>query len=178
MTSSSSPSCLKNAALPTEGDGLNEPSAQTVIPEGLLPAYLASAFGDLYEEDGLAVFGKGLGWLSLLACFARFYADVEDGHIAVMLEDNKKAKNSLGTTNGRHFLVLDYHPLPVLTFFFFAWFRCVACRSCCGHKRHNNAQETTFGLNIGAKRLGARGANSNPRNMGNSSRNASNACHE
>jgi hypothetical protein len=118
MTSSSSPSSLKKSVLPTEGDCLNEPSAQTVIPEGLLPAYLASAFGDLYEEDGLAVFGKGLGWLSLLACFARFYADVENGHVAVMLEDNKKAKKSLGTTTVRH-TRSDHHPLPVLTFFVF-----------------------------------------------------------
>jgi hypothetical protein len=178
MTSSSSPSSIKSSAQRTEGDCLNEPSAQNIIPEGLLPAYLASAFGDLYEEDGLAVFGKGLGWLSLLACFARFYADFEDGHVAVMLEDNKKAKKSLGTTNIRHtrsglrsiasahFLLLSHG---------FAVLHIVLAM---GLKRHNNAQETAFGLNIGAKRLGARGSYSNPRNMGNSSGNAPNACHE
>jgi hypothetical protein len=178
MTSSSSPSSLENSALRTEGDCLNEPSAQTVIPEGLLPAYLASAFGDLYEEDGLAVFGKGLGWLSLLACFARFYADVEDGHVAVMLEDNKKAKKILGTTNVRH----THSGLPLIASAHFLLlshgFGVLHIVLAMGRKRHNNAQETTLGLNIGAKRLGARGSNSNPRNMGNSSGNASNPCHE
>jgi len=53
-----------------------------IVPEGFLPSYLAEAFADLYGEDGLLVLGKGLGWLSLLAVFVRFYADVEDGHLA------------------------------------------------------------------------------------------------
>jgi DNA excision repair protein ERCC-4 len=52
------------------------------VPEGLLPSYLAEAFGDLYAEDGLLVLGKGLGLLNLLASFVRFYADVEEGHAA------------------------------------------------------------------------------------------------
>lgn len=54
-----------------------------VVPEGYLPSYLAEAFADLYGEDGLVVLGKGLGWLSLLAVFVRFYGDAEDGHLAV-----------------------------------------------------------------------------------------------
>jgi DNA excision repair protein ERCC-4 len=52
----------------------------------MLPSYLAEAFGDLYEEDGLAVFAKGLQWEFLLAAFCRFYADVEEGHMAVLEE--------------------------------------------------------------------------------------------
>ena len=71
-----------------------------LVPAGLLPAYLATAFGELYEEDGIAIFGKGLGWLSLLACFVRFYADVEDGHIAVVQENREKAEpGSSGGSN-------------------------------------------------------------------------------
>ena len=60
------------------------------IPEGLLPSYLSVAFGELYQEDALVVFGKGLGWLSLLASFVRFYADVEEGHLAVMEEEEEE----------------------------------------------------------------------------------------
>jgi hypothetical protein len=60
----------------------------TMIPSpGLLPSYLASAFGELYEEDGLMVLAKGLGWMSLLASFVRFYADVEEGHASLILTD-------------------------------------------------------------------------------------------
>ena len=71
-----------------------------LVPAGLLPAYLATAFGELYEEDGIAIFGKGLGWLSLLACFVRFYADVEDGHVAVVQENEEKAEpGSSGVSN-------------------------------------------------------------------------------
>lgn len=58
-----------------------------MIPKGMLPSYLATAFGDLYENDGLAVFGKGLGWLTLLASFVRFYADVEEGHAAIVVQE-------------------------------------------------------------------------------------------
>jgi hypothetical protein len=63
---------------------------KSVIPEGLLPSYLANAFGDIYEEDGLLVLGKGLGWLTLLASFVRFYADVEDGHVSILEDADKK----------------------------------------------------------------------------------------
>eukprot|EP00934_Nitzschia_sp_Nitz4_P000873 Nitzschia sp. Nitz4//scaffold227_size32659//1084//3924//NITZ4_007893-RA/size32659-processed-gene-0.0-mRNA-1//1//CDS//3329542779//873//frame0 len=58
-----------------------------LIPEGFLPSYLATAFGELYEEDGLAVLAKGLGWLTLLATFCRFYADVENGHVSVVNDE-------------------------------------------------------------------------------------------
>jgi DNA excision repair protein ERCC-4 len=63
---------------------------KSVIPEGLLPAYLASAFGELYEEDGLMVMARGLGWLSLLAAFCRFYGDVNDGYLSILKEENPK----------------------------------------------------------------------------------------
>lgn len=54
----------------------NDPS---MIPTGLMPSYLAEAFSELYSEDGLLVLGKGLGLLSLVASFCRFYGDVSEG---------------------------------------------------------------------------------------------------
>jgi hypothetical protein len=64
----------------------------TMIPSpGLLPSYLATAFGELYEDDGLMVMAKGLGWMSLLASFVRFYADVEEGHASLIMEDDSKS---------------------------------------------------------------------------------------
>lgn len=63
-------------------------SKESLIPEGVLPSYLATAFGDLYEDDGLLVMAKGLGWLTLLASFVRFYADVEEGHLSILQEAN------------------------------------------------------------------------------------------
>ena len=53
-----------------------------MIPTGLLPGYLSEAFGELYAEDGLLVMGKGLGILSLLGAFVRFYSDVEEGYMS------------------------------------------------------------------------------------------------
>lgn len=58
-----------------------------LIPEGLMPTYLAEAFEQLYDEDGLAVLGKGLGSFLLLASFVRFYADTIDGYLAVKQEE-------------------------------------------------------------------------------------------
>ena len=58
----------------------NDP--RPLVPVGLLPSYLAEAFGEIYTEDGLLVLGKGLGLLPLLATFVRFYADVEEGYAA------------------------------------------------------------------------------------------------
>jgi hypothetical protein len=74
-------------------DGDREKILEPAVPEGLLPAYLAVAFGELYEEDGLMVLGKGLGWLSLLAAFVRFYGDTEEGHMAIMQEEHKLTEN-------------------------------------------------------------------------------------
>lgn len=72
-----------------------------IVPEGFLPSYLAEAFADLYGEDGLLVLGKGLGWLSLLAVFVRFYGDVHDGHASLVRdggndEDEKDVNNKRG----------------------------------------------------------------------------------
>lgn len=63
-------------------------ASSSLIPEGLLPGYLAVAFQELYEQDGLAVLAKGLGWLTLMASFCRFYADVEEGHYAILHEED------------------------------------------------------------------------------------------
>ena len=52
-----------------------------------LPSYLADAFQDLYQEDGLLVCGRGLGLLHLIATFCRFYADTKDGHFACVREE-------------------------------------------------------------------------------------------
>ena len=69
-------------------------SSSSLIPEGILPSYLATAFGELYEEDGLMVMAKGLGWMNLLASFVRFYADVEQGHVAALMMEEKDANNN------------------------------------------------------------------------------------
>mmetsp|Transcript_43823 Transcript_43823/g.133399 ORF Transcript_43823/g.133399 Transcript_43823/m.133399 type:complete len:840 (-) Transcript_43823:1071-3590(-) len=65
-----------------------------------LPAYLAEAFGDLLEEDGLLVLGRGMGLLSLLAAFVRFYADAEDGYAAMIEETKWVGNETLGGSNG------------------------------------------------------------------------------
>lgn len=53
-----------------------------------LPSYLSDTFGELYEEDGLVVLGQGLGILALLASFVRFYADTNQGHMAICNDDD------------------------------------------------------------------------------------------
>jgi DNA excision repair protein ERCC-4 len=64
---------------------------QPLVPVGMMPQYLAEAFGQVYEEDGMVVLGKGLGCLLLIASFIRFYTDTEEGHLAVcsMEQDDK-----------------------------------------------------------------------------------------
>ena len=71
-----------------------------LIPAGHLPSYLADAFEDLYEEDGLIVLGKGLGCLLLLASFVRFYADTKEGHASIQEEEDLE-KRQLGD-NAEH----------------------------------------------------------------------------
>lgn len=82
----------KNATLVTAAsNSITTP----MIPTGMLPAYMAEAFGELYEEDGLLCIGKGLQWLTLLASFCRFYSDTEFGHIAILhdeLEESNQGK--------------------------------------------------------------------------------------
>lgn len=41
----------------------------------VVPYYLSESFYDLFQEDGLICFGKGLQWLLLLGLFVRFYSD-------------------------------------------------------------------------------------------------------
>lgn len=69
-------------------------AAEPMIPESMLPAYMADIFGELYEEDGLVCLGKGLQWLMLLAAFCRFYADTENGHVSILHEDDKRQANN------------------------------------------------------------------------------------
>ena len=58
-----------------------------------LPAYLMDAFEELYHEDGLAVLGRGLGTMLLLAAFVRFYADPgPDGHAALVREEQQNER--------------------------------------------------------------------------------------
>jgi DNA excision repair protein ERCC-4 len=71
---------------PIDNDNEQEP----MVPAGLLPSYLAEAFGELYGEDGLLVLGKGLGLLSLLASFVRFYSNVDEGHVSLCEEKKQK----------------------------------------------------------------------------------------
>ena len=47
-------------------------------PHNVLPSYLSEAFSELYEQDGLMVMGRGLGWLSLLCSFVRYYSDTTE----------------------------------------------------------------------------------------------------
>ena len=68
----------------SNSQGDTKSTKHAIVPEGFLPSYLAEAFADLYGEDGLLVLGKGLGWLSLLAVFVRFYGDVNDGHASLV----------------------------------------------------------------------------------------------
>lgn len=74
----------------------NDPVSPPIIPDGVLPTYLADAFGDLYEEDGLAVLGRGLGALSLLASLVRFYADPDEGHAKLAHLDHRPLVIVLG----------------------------------------------------------------------------------
>jgi DNA excision repair protein ERCC-4 len=79
---------------------------QPLIPDGILPSYLATAFGEIYDNDGLAIFGSGLGWLSLMAAFVRFYADTEEGHLSVVQEGEKLSTGRIVTTKKPLVLVL------------------------------------------------------------------------
>lgn len=71
-------------------------AAETLLPIGLLPSYLALVFGDLYEKDGLAVLGRGLQAEQLLAALIRFYADLsEEGPWGECDEETRKNQLSL-----------------------------------------------------------------------------------
>jgi len=61
-------------------DNDNQPTSSLLNthPHNLLPSYLSEAFSELYEQDGLMVMGRGLGWLSLLCSFVRYYSDTTE----------------------------------------------------------------------------------------------------
>jgi len=84
-----------------------------------LPSYLATAFGEMYDRDGLAVMGNGLGWLDLMAAFVRFYADTEEGHLSIVQEEEKASTGRVKTTRKPLVLVLglqdDEHEHETLT---------------------------------------------------------------
>ena len=61
-----------------------------LIPSNSLPNYLSAAFSELYEEDGLVVLGRGLGWLGLLAAFVRFYGSDESRADDDMIDKRRK----------------------------------------------------------------------------------------
>jgi len=92
--------------MPTRNGEVEEIDRESMIPEGILPAYLATAFGEIYDRDGLAIFGSGLGWLSLLAAFVRFYADTEDGHLSIVQEEENLSTGRITTTKTPLVLVL------------------------------------------------------------------------
>jgi hypothetical protein len=56
----------------------NEEYDESWIPKKMLPHYFTELFEELYTEDGLMVLGRGLGWLSLLAVFIRWYSELQD----------------------------------------------------------------------------------------------------
>ena len=71
----------------------SSPSSRAPMIQARLPAYLMDAFEELYHEDGLAVLGRGLGTLLLLATFVRFYADPgPDGHAALVREEQQNER--------------------------------------------------------------------------------------
>jgi len=83
----------KRAARPKDPN--DDEEQESMVPAGMLPSYLAEAFGELYEEDGLLVLGKGLGLLSLLATFVRFYSDTKEGHASMASQEKNNGKPPL-----------------------------------------------------------------------------------
>ena len=82
----------------------NESDNDEPLIRAKLPAYLAEAFGDIYEEDGLLVLGRGLGLLHLIASFCRFYADTKEGHVAFVnesytIDDDTASKKASSSDN-------------------------------------------------------------------------------
>mmetsp|Transcript_50004 Transcript_50004/g.56630 ORF Transcript_50004/g.56630 Transcript_50004/m.56630 type:complete len:1000 (-) Transcript_50004:111-3110(-) len=90
-------------------DNGNKRNNESLIPVGILPSYLATAFGELYDNDGLAIFGSGLGWLSLMAAFVRFYGDTEEGHLSILQEEEKSSVGGVVTNKNPLVLVLSLH---------------------------------------------------------------------
>lgn len=73
--------------------GSSASSRKAPMIQARLPAYLMEAFEELYHEDGLAVLGRGLGTMLLLATFVRFYADPgPNGHAALVREEQQNER--------------------------------------------------------------------------------------
>jgi len=70
----------------------DQPTSTTSLlnthPHNLLPSYSSEAFSELYEQDGLMVMGRGLGWLSLLCSFVRYYGDTTELQQQQQEDDN------------------------------------------------------------------------------------------
>lgn len=77
------------------GEGREDDDSNSLLKHAKLPSYLAEAFHDLYQEDGLFVCGRGLGLLHLIASFCRFYADVKEGHYACIREELERNKREI-----------------------------------------------------------------------------------
>ncbi|KAL7500619.1 hypothetical protein ACHAWT_011251 [Skeletonema menzelii] len=68
-------------------------------PHSQLPSFLSEAFSDLYAQDGLVVLGRGLGWLSLLAAFVRYYGDPECNGVETGDDDDSAAVHTNTSTS-------------------------------------------------------------------------------
>lgn len=71
-----------------------EDHSDALLKHTRLPAYLAEAFQDLYQEDGLFVGAKGIGVLHLIAAFCRFYVDKNEGHVSILRDELEQAKDN------------------------------------------------------------------------------------
>jgi DNA excision repair protein ERCC-4 len=90
----------------------NSPHSNCLLQHAKLPSYLAHAFQDLYQEDGLLVCGRGMGLLHLIASFCRFYVDVDEGHVALLQEELEYEKEKLSNDRPSHNRQQQYQELP------------------------------------------------------------------
>jgi len=84
---------IKNHGIKKDKNSATSPPSQPLLKHVKLPYYLSEAFEDLYQEDGLVVFGRGLGLLHLLAAFCRFYID-KDGHYSLVYDEIMSQKKT------------------------------------------------------------------------------------
>jgi len=92
--------------------------SSALLENAQLPFYLSEIFSDLYEEDGLAVLGRGLGLLQLMACFCRFYAQSPEDQEAHDMSCTDQNPTSLVKSTNKPILVFvlglrehERHPL-------------------------------------------------------------------
>ncbi len=79
-----------------------EDSSVGLLQHVKLPSYLADAFQDLYQEDGILVCARGLGLLHLIAAFCRFYVDAEEGHLACVRDELEEMLEKGGAKSNYH----------------------------------------------------------------------------